>query len=110
MGSMGLAGESSELFELFLDAQEVFLKAARTSVTAGKLVDYLKKVAHHEHKLDKDKVKKELGDLLWYMAVVAHMADLKLSDVAKANVMKLRARYGTAFDPAKSQERKAEDT
>lgn len=44
MGGMGLGGEASELLELFLEAQESFLGAARVAVTAGKTVDYLKKV------------------------------------------------------------------
>lgn len=109
MGGMGLGGETAELLELFLDAQESFLKVVRLSVNAGKLVDYLKKVAHHAHVLDKEKVKKELGDVLWYVALVAHVADLKLDDVAQTNVEKLKARYAKGFTTAESLNRKPGD-
>lgn len=42
-------------------------------------------------------VKKELGDVLWYVAVLADAFDLRISDVAEANLEKLadRARRGT---------------
>jgi NTP pyrophosphatase (non-canonical NTP hydrolase) len=43
-------------------------------------------------KLDKDKLKKELGDILWYIAVVAHDTGLSLDDIAKANIAKLASR------------------
>lgn len=109
MGGMGLGGETSELLELFLDAQESFLKAVRLSVTAGKLVDYLKKVAHHEHVLDKEKVKKELGDVLWYLALVTHVSGLTLEEVAEANVEKLKKRYEKSFTPKESLNRKPGD-
>lgn len=109
LGTVGLAGESSELLELFLDAQESFIKAIRTSVLAGKAADYMKKVLFHGHTLDKERVKKELGDVLWYCAVLAHACGLSFADVAEANVAKLRARFPNGFDSNLSQNRKAGD-
>lgn len=35
----------------------------------------------------------ELGDVLWYMAMLARRLDIRLSDVAKANQAKLRRRH-----------------
>ncbi|MDT8901853.1 nucleoside triphosphate pyrophosphohydrolase family protein [Anaeroselena agilis] len=69
---------------------------------AGETIDYLKKVVFHGHQLDKDKLQKELGDCLWYIATLATTAGLSLSDVAAANIEKLRARYPEGFDPARS--------
>ncbi len=109
MGGMGLGGESAELLELFLDSQESFLKIVRMSVTTGKLVDYLKKVAHHGHELDKEKVKKELGDVLWYLALTATAAGLSFDEVATANVAKLKERYEKKFTSAESITRKPGD-
>jgi NTP pyrophosphatase (non-canonical NTP hydrolase) len=43
-------------------------------------------------KLDRKNVAKELGDILWYIAVVAHDLDISLNDVAQANLDKLRSR------------------
>lgn len=38
----------------------------------GEVVDLLKKVVGHGHDLDKDKLIKELGDVMWYLAVLGH--------------------------------------
>jgi NTP pyrophosphatase (non-canonical NTP hydrolase) len=48
-------------------------------------------------KLDVQSVKKELGDILWYIAVVAEDVGLSMSDIADANIAKLadRQKRGT---------------
>lgn len=43
-------------------------------------------------KLNVTSLKKELGDVLWYIAVVAHDLGLSLEDIAQANVDKLADR------------------
>ena len=43
-------------------------------------------------KLDKERVGKELGDILWYVAVVAHDMGLSFDDIATANLAKLKSR------------------
>lgn len=75
---------------------------------AGEVADYLKKVYGHGHPLDRQKVKKELGDVLWYVAVLANSFGLTLEEVAEANVQKLRERYPAGFSPAASLTRAAE--
>ena len=40
----------------------------------------------------REKLLKELGDVLWYVAVVAHEAGLMLGDVAQVNLDKLSRR------------------
>ncbi|HSX06327.1 MAG TPA: nucleoside triphosphate pyrophosphohydrolase family protein [Candidatus Saccharimonadia bacterium] len=42
--------------------------------------------------LDRENIAKELGDILWYIAVVAHDLDISLDDVATKNIEKLRSR------------------
>ena len=37
-------------------------------------------------------LKEELGDVLWYLAVLAHDLDLELDDIAQINVEKLKSR------------------
>lgn len=110
VGGMGLGGEGAEFLELFLNQHERLLEAMRVTVQGGKLVDYLKKVVHHDHPMDKEKVKKELGDLLWYIAVTAHASGLSLNDVAVANVEKLKKRYEKGFTVAESLNRKPSDS
>lgn len=45
-----------------------------------------------------EKLADELGDLLWYMAVMCDAADLKLEDVMIRNNAKLRARFPEKFE------------
>lgn len=42
--------------------------------------------------LDKEMLKKELGDILWYIAVVADQVGISLADIADANNKKLADR------------------
>lgn len=69
---------------------------------AGEVADLIKKHVGHGHPLDRAKVVKELGDVLWYVAVLAHQVDATLEEVAGANVAKLRARYPEGFSTAAS--------
>lgn len=42
--------------------------------------------------LDKKNVAKELGDILWYIAVVAHDLSISFDEIASANIEKLKSR------------------
>ena len=42
---------------------------------------------------DKDAIKKELGDVLWYIANISAYLDISLSDLAQTNLDKLESRY-----------------
>ena len=76
---------------------------------AGEVADYLKKVIHHGHPLDRERIKKELGDVLWYVQGIAARCDLTLSEVAQANIDKLKARYPEGFTSERSVNRAQED-
>lgn len=69
---LGLAGETGEL-----------------------LSEYKKHLRDGEaHLLFKERIKEELGDLLWYLANVAGKFSLRLDDIAQANLEKTRDRWG----------------
>jgi NTP pyrophosphatase (non-canonical NTP hydrolase) len=64
--------------------------------TGQLLSEYKKQLRDGEaHRLFKDRVAEELGDLLWYIANVASKFDLSLSDVAVANLAKVKQRWAT---------------
>lgn len=69
---------------------------------AGEVADLIKKHLGHGHDLDWPKLREELGDVLWYVACLADRLGLSLSEVADANVEKLKRRYPDGFDSARS--------
>ncbi|WP_036487113.1 nucleoside triphosphate pyrophosphohydrolase family protein [Myxosarcina sp. GI1] len=71
----------------------------------GEAIDYLKKHLAHGHELDRDKIALELGDVLWYLAVLAHELDLDLETIASMNLEKLKARYPQGFSSENSRYR-----
>lgn len=75
---------------------------------AGEVADYIKKVVGHGHKMDKDKLVKELGDVLWYVAVLSHVVGVELDTVAATNIAKLKARYPDGFSSERSVNRSDE--
>lgn len=72
---------------------------------AGEVADLIKKVVGHGHDLDHDKLVKELGDVLWYVADLASTIGVTLNDVAEINVAKLAARYPDGFSVDRSRNR-----
>jgi NTP pyrophosphatase (non-canonical NTP hydrolase) len=64
--------------------------------TGQLLSEYKKHLRDGEaHRLFKERVSEELGDLLWYIANVASKFDLTLEEIAAANLAKVKARWAT---------------
>lgn len=73
----GLAGEVGEVHSLF---QKVF----------------------QGHALDDEHLKKEIGDVLWFIAELCTACGFKLDDIAQMNIDKLKARFPKGFETEKS--------
>jgi len=70
---------------------------------AGELIDHIKKRIRDNQPIDVDDVVEELGDLLWYIAVLTRrLTGGSLSDVAYGNIVKLRERYPDGFSAERS--------
>lgn len=76
---------------------------------AGEVVELFKKHIGHGHDLDKSKLIKELGDVLWYISAIATGVNLSLDDIAQANIDKLKARYPNKFSIERSINRDVEE-
>jgi len=72
---------------------------------AGETAELVKKTFFHGHDLEADKLKKELGDVLWYVAVMAKAMDWSLDEVAQDNIDKLARRYPEGFSAERSRRR-----
>lgn len=76
--ALGLAGESGEVCEL------------------------IKKHKYHGHPLDRAKIKEELGDILWYIALACYALEVDMGVIAYENNEKLAARYPRGFETERS--------
>ena len=70
----------------------------------GELHSLYQKV-YQGHSLDKEHAKKELGDLLWFIAEYCTALGWELEDVMLTNINKLKARYPEGFSKDKSLHR-----
>lgn len=73
---------------------------------AGEVQELLKKFLGHGHALAHDKLKKELGDVLWYVAELATIHGMTLGEIAQANIEKLAERFPEGFTEWHSRNRK----
>lgn len=73
---------------------------------SGEVIDIVKKHMFQGHELDKDKIKKELGDVMWYVAEVCEALDLSLDEVMEGNIEKLAKRFKDGFTVNESINRK----
>lgn len=77
---------------------------------AGEVADIIKKHLYQGHDLYPSEVIEELGDVIWYVALMADYFNVTLGFVMQQNITKLKARYPEGFDPVRSvnREEKAE--
>lgn len=64
----------------------------------GEFNDIIKKWIFHEKELNIEHLKKELGDIMWYIAMMCHSLNWDLDEIMKMNIDKLQARYPDGFD------------
>ncbi|PHB23074.1 hypothetical protein COE80_19370 [Bacillus pseudomycoides] len=72
---------------------------------AGECADIVKKEHYHLHEIDPQEMKKELGDTLYYLAVLASEYGFTLRDIAETNIEKLSKRYPEGFNSEASIKR-----
>ena len=87
------------------DEQARMIPLAGLASETGELLGEYKKYLRdgENHKLFKERLVEEVGDLLWYVANVATKFDLDLAQVAELNLTKCKGRFGqlkqrTPFD------------
>jgi len=64
---------------------------------AGEVADVVKKHLFQGHELNIPHIKEELGDVMWYVALMCTAINAPLEDVMKSNIDKLKARFPDGF-------------
>ena len=115
--STDLAALLSRITELDIeqDADVPRLLTAALGLTAesGEFTEVVKKIILQGKPYNEDNVfhmKRELGDICWYIAQACMALDTSFDEIIEMNVDKLKARYpGGEFDVSKSENRKEGD-
>lgn len=85
---VGIAGDS---------LLRMFHAAIGMCTETGEIQDQLKKHIFYGKPLDMVNVAEELGDLMWYVALMCDATGLDLTNVMENNIAKLRKRYPDKF-------------
>ncbi len=64
---------------------------------SGEAIDIVKKWLAQGHELDKEHLKKELGDIAWYLAEAATALDSSLDEILQGNIDKLKKKISGRF-------------
>lgn len=75
---------------------------------SGEVADIVKKWKYHGHPLTHDtieKLEKELGDIMWYLAIGCAALNTSMEWIAGANIKKLKDRYPEEFNTEQSLNR-----
>lgn len=79
---------------------------------AGEFQEIVKKIIFQGKPLTEEvafHMKRELGDICWYLANAANALDLSLEEIMEENIRKLETRYPNGFEVARSEFRQKGD-
>ena len=91
------------------DIGQLFNATLGLSGEVGEFNDLLKKMIFHEKEFDAKHLQSELGDVLWYIALICDTFHWDLDYIMRLNIHKLEQRYPEGFDTVKSNNRKEND-
>lgn len=91
------------------DMSQLFNATLGLSGEVGEFNDLLKKMIFHEKEFDAKHLQSELGDVLWYIALICDTFGWDLDYIMRMNIHKLKLRYPEGFDADKSNNRKEND-
>jgi NTP pyrophosphatase (non-canonical NTP hydrolase) len=66
----------------------------------------VKKHVFYGKKLDTQNLTEELGDLFWYIAIMANRLGVSFEDIQERNIKKLNKRFSNGFSEKEANEKK----
>ena len=108
-----LQARIDELVANGADIPHLLTAALGLTAESGEFTEVVKKIILQGKPYNEDNVfhmKRELGDICWYLAQACMALDTTFDEIIEMNVDKLKARYpGGEFDVHKSENRKEGD-
>lgn len=108
-----LQARVDELVANGADVPHLLTAALGLTAESGEFTEVVKKILLQGKPYNKDNVfhmKRELGDICWYLAQACMALDTTFDEIIEMNVDKLKARYpGGEFDVHKSENRREGD-
>ena len=108
-----LQARIDELVANGADIPHLLTAALGLTAESGEFTEVVKKIILHGKPYNEDNVfhmKRELGDICWYLAQACMALDTTFDEIIEMNVDKLKARYpGGEFDVHKSENRREGD-
>ena len=96
-----------------INIERLLTGAVGLSAEAGELMEIVKKLIFQGKPVNEETIfhmKRELGDVMWYVMQVLMALDVELTEIVEMNVEKLAKRYpGGEFDPYYSENRQEGD-
>ena len=105
--------DSLDVIDRFgVSPERVLTAAIGISAEGGEFAEIVKKCIFQGKPMDDDAqfhMKRELGDIMWYIAQACIALGISLEDVLDTNIQKLEARYPDGFEAFRSENRKEGD-
>jgi NTP pyrophosphatase (non-canonical NTP hydrolase) len=92
--------------------ERILTAAIGISAEGGEFAEIVKKSIFQGKPMDDDAqyhMKRELGDIMWYITQACIALGISLEDVLSTNIEKLEARYPNGFEAFRSENRKDGD-
>lgn len=71
--------------------------AVGLATESGEFLDNLKSHIYYNKPFDETNAREEVGDFMWYVALLCNALGVSLEEVCQRNIAKLKARYGDKF-------------
>lgn len=96
-----------------INIERLLTGAVGLSAEAGELIEIVKKLIFQGKPVNEENIfhmKRELGDVMWYVMQVLMALDVSIEEIIEMNVEKLQKRFpGGNFDPFYSENRQEGD-
>ena len=112
-GSDAFTVRLRELYSEGLPVERLLTAAVGMSAESGEFTEIVKKMIFQGKPVNEENLfhlKRELGDIMWYVAQACMALDTDFNEIIEMNVEKLKSRYpGGEFDVHYSENRKEGD-